>query len=420
MSRDGTGRSWVTLAVLLWGCSEDAPQDSAEAPASDAVVFYGDLEVTLDSYCLRCHQAGGGAPFDLSEYETAKAWALAMVGAIDGGRMPPPASDPDCHDYVDSELLVIPEAEKQRIRDWVANDMPAGDPADDLPISNNRYTLPEANLTVRIAAPYTPTYSDPDSLGNEYRCFTIDHGQDERFYITALHALIDKHEISHHMVMGKVPKDSTDAARGREPGGFDCSDEAAVATDGGFIHAWAPGQSPLRFNEGVGLSVSPGESFILQMHYYKGSESSAGLTDQPGYAFVTADTVATPAIVQTYGPTNFTIPAGDPEFTLTATQPAPQSGKIHAVFPHMHVLGTGYDIAVGDSCVSSGDYDFDNQMFYYFKEPILVEAGEEMSISCTWNNSTSNPDLILNPPQDIRFGERTDQEMCYAFMMVSL
>ena len=412
-------RSCAALLLLAAGCSGSTSQDTDGASPEDAVVFYGDLEVTLDSYCVRCHQAGGGAPFDLSEYESAQTWGLAMVAAIDAGRMPPPASDPGCHDYVDSELLVIPEDEKQRIRDWVASDMPEGNPEDDLPLSESRYTLPEANLTVQIAEPYTPTYADPDSLGNEYRCFTIDHGQSELFYITALHALIDKHEISHHMVMGKVDRDGEDAARGREPGGFDCSDEATIATEGGFIHAWAPGQSPLRFNEGVGLAVAPDESFILQMHYYRGSESNAGLTDQPGYAFVTTDTVATPAIVETYGPTSFTIPAGDPEFTLTDTQPVPQAGQIHAIFPHMHVLGTHYAVEVDGGCVAEGSYDFDNQMFYYFKEPIQVASGTEMSISCTWNNSTSNPDLILDPPEDIGFGERTDQEMCYAFMMVS-
>ena len=382
-------------------------------------MYYGDVQAVLDSYCLRCHREDAGAPFALSTYAEASAWGPAMVAAIDSGRMPPPASDPTCRDYVDSELLVLPDEAAQRIRDWVDAEMPAGDPADDLPPSTQRFVLDEADLTVRVSEPYTPTYDDPTGRGNEYRCFTLDHGRSALFYITALHALIDEHAISHHMVLGKIDKDGADAERGRAPGGFDCTDDSNIAIDGGFIHAWAPGQGPLRFGEGVGLPVSPDESFILQMHYYLGDDDDAGLADQPGYALVTAPSVTTPALMETYGPTDFTVPAGDESYTLTATAEVRQAGQVHAIFPHMHVLGTGYEMSVGESCVARGAFDFDNQMLYYLREPVQAEAGDVMSIACTWNNSASNPELIHSPPQDVSFGERTDQEMCYAFVMVS-
>ena len=70
--------------------------------------------------------------------------------------------------------------------------------------------------------------------------------------------------------------------------------------------------------------------------------------------------------------------------------------------------------------VASDRYDFDNQLTYMFDAPILLEEGTQFSLSCTWNNSTDNPNLLINPPVDIGYGERTDEEMCYAFTLISL
>jgi len=95
-----------------------------------------------------------------------------------------------------------------------------------------------------------------------------------------------------------------------------------------------------------------------------------------------------------------------------------------SMLPHMHAIGSGFDMSIstdsGDTCVVQSDgYDFDNQQNYIFKEPISLQNGDEVSWSCTWNNSTSNPDLIYDPPIDIRYGEGSDDEMCLFFGLIS-
>ena len=86
----------------------------------------------------------------------------------------------------------------------------------------------------------------------------------------------------------------------------------------------------------------------------------------------------------------------------------------------MHVLGTGYrvwrtDADGNEECIAASErYDFDNQPTYMLKEPVVVQPGEKFHVECTWNNSVSNPHLIHNPPIPIGFGERTDEEMCFA------
>ena len=99
--------------------------------------------------------------------------------------------------------------------------------------------------------------------------------------------------------------------------------------------------------------------------------------------------------------------------------------KIYGTFPHMHVLGTGYRIGrerdgAVDCLAESDAYDFNNQLTYMFEDPVVVTGGDTLSLECTWDNSAGNPNRIHDPPVDVTYGERTDQEMCFAFTLVSL
>ena len=90
----------------------------------------------------------------------------------------------------------------------------------------------------------------------------------------------------------------------------------------------------------------------------------------------------------------------------------------------MHVLGSGYRMTATvegeDVCIVESDkYDFDNQLMYQFKESVPFNAFETLKMECTWNNSPSNPELIHDPPIEIGYGERTDEEMCFSFILAA-
>jgi hypothetical protein len=51
--------------------------------------------------------------------------------------------------------------------------------------------------------------------------------------------------------------------------------------------------------------------------------------------------------------------------------------------------------------------------------PLHIAPGERIHYSCSWDNSAENPDQFFDPPRDIRYGERTDEEMCFGFTLVS-
>ena len=98
---------------------------------------------------------------------------------------------------------------------------------------------------------------------------------------------------------------------------------------------------------------------------------------------------------------------------------------IFGVFPHMHRLGTRYENWIehkdgSTTCLTSGEYDFNNQLTYQYPEPITLGVGDQIKWTCTWNNSASNPALQGSDPTTTYYGERTDEEMCYFFSLIAV
>jgi hypothetical protein len=96
------------------------------------------------------------------------------------------------------------------------------------------------------------------------------------------------------------------------------------------------------------------------------------------------------------------------------------------VTPHMHLLGRKMRVTAtfpdGRSVclVSVPDWDFHWQATYTYKTPIALPFGSRIDLSARYDNSTANPENPNNPPQDVRWGENTTDEMCIAFLGVTL
>ena len=135
------------------------------------------------------------------------------------------------------------------------------------------------------------------------------------------------------------------------------------------------------------------------------------LADQSGYAFNITDDVDERLLMAPLGIFGFAIPPGEDEYTHSDSYVLPVGLTVHSVFPHMHQMGRSYEVTVNDECLIRGDYDFDNQLPYTFRDPVKVEPDSRITVSCTWMNDTD---------ETVRYGERTDEEMCFAFAMLSL
>lgn len=389
-----------------------APDDTATGPT-----WYDDVQPLMAKHCTRCHHEGGLGPGDFTDPETVDLLASAMLLAMDEGRMPPAASDPDCRDYASSEVLTLPDDAKQTFRAWIDAGQRRGEPRAPDPAVEVSGELPSPDLVLQMAQPYTPTFSDAENPGNEYRCFVLDPAEAAGRNITAMAPVVGDDSLVHHIVLFSMPRD---AARPEwsGPEGFDCIDGGGPSFADGMIAAWAPGMLPIEFPAGAGMPISEDDVIVLQMHYFYGGPESEGRSDQSAYAFELADQVEDLVYMAPLGAHDFVIPAGAPEHRHSDSFTNDYFDfEVLGVFPHMHTLGTEYAARVehGDgssSCLVEGAYDFDNQVTYMFREPLTFAQGDRVEYECTWDNSSGT--------SAVRYGERTDEEMCYFFTLVRL
>ena len=91
------------------------------------------------------------------------------------------------------------------------------------------------------------------------------------------------------------------------------------------------------------------------------------------------------------------------------------------VTPHMHVLGRSIQ-AVAYSpdgkevpLIRIDDWDFYWQDSYTFEKLIELPAGTRIVVDCHFDNSSANPQNPNDPPQDVYWGDFSQDEMgiCY-------
>jgi hypothetical protein len=414
-------RAGVFAVVGLAACG--APAD--ERAAADPPTFWRDAEPVLAQHCVRCHDGAGIGPGDFRDPATAQGLAELMIQRIDAGEMPPPTSDPGCRDYQDSAGFAMEPAGRDVLAAWSAAGAPEGDPATAVQVTAPAVHLAAPDHVLSTAAPYAPDFVD----GNEYRCFVLDWDEANDLFLTGFEFEPDTVAMSHHAVLyldpsGQAGGNVTDAATQS----WRC--EASPDSSWYYLHSWAPGSAPIQMAPATGLKIPGGSSVVVQMHYFDGRDGA--VPDEPRYALTTTDSVTTEVYYGPVGPTDFVIPPGDPAYTdsdsysLRDIVDLPLTFTIWGGSAHMHVLGEAYDVRYRhedgtETCLLSGDYDFSNQLTYWFQEPAVIASdGGTLDVSCTWDNSVSNPDRIHANPQETRWGENTDEEMCYAFLYFSV
>ena len=98
--------------------------------------------------------------------------------------------------------------------------------------------------------------------------------------------------------------------------------------------------------------------------------------------------------------------------------------EVHAVYPHAHYLAKSME---GRATLPDGaerwliridDWDFNWQDVYRVREPYVLPAGTTLSMRFTYDNSAGNPRNPSDPPQRVRAGNRSSDEMAHLQLQV--
>ena len=428
----------VVLGAIVLGsaaCAQDAPQTQPDA--GPEITWHRDVRPLVAQHCEGCHSEGQVAPFTFNDWSTVEALAPSLVASVQDGSMPPFAFDPDCQQIIGDPRP--DDAAKAVFAAWRDAGFPQGDPADyQAPETSRAAALPEFDVQVLPSESFELDFRRID----DYRCMVSDAVFEEDTWVTGLDAILDNSELVHHLILYSVPGDQAEALRE-----LDAADEApGIACYDGYgfwmlpglsdVHFWVPGaetwyQDPQSAERMGGMLIEAGSILIIEGHFNSLATESDTVSDRSGFGLWTLEPGQTPddvlwwSEVSTY---SLDIPAGATDHTEEGTLSINRDVDLVAVSPHMHLLGTKLTSNLtrpdgSGACIAQVDpYDFDWQRAYMLAEPISLERGDVLDVTCTYDNSAENQPVIdgqQREPRDVSYGDRTIDEMCINGLLLS-
>ena len=116
------------------------------------------------------------------------------------------------------------------------------------------------------------------------------------------------------------------------------------------------------------------------------------------------------------------IPPFAPEHRESAAVTLPESGMLHAIYPHMHYRGSSirlnavYPDGNQKPLLSVPNYQFQWQNAYQLKNPIALPAGTKIQVDAIFDNSAKNP-INPDPAKEVGWGVLSSDEMLVAYLM---
>ncbi len=313
-----------------------------------------------------------------------------------------------------------------RIAKWVDNGAPQGNPAD-LPTPldfSGGWALGEPDLVLSYPEAYTPP-----ATGDMYRCFPMPTNVTSDRWVSAIDIKPGDPETVHHVIAYLDTTGESQSLDEHDPGpgytsfggpGFAVSNPAA-ATLGG----WAPGARPITLPDGIAYSLPANARVVLQVHYHPHHGNPKPDTTRIGIYYAKTKPSKRLYVVPLIN-TGFAIPPNDPAYHVGANYVAPVAVHLWVIAPHMHLLGRKMSVQAlfpsGETkcLINIDDWDFNWQGLYRYNEGIALPRGAWLSLDATYDNSSGNFRNPNVPPKPVYWGEQTTDEMCIAFLGVTL
>jgi hypothetical protein len=436
---------------------DDTDRTNPEMPNDDpvsasGVTWHKDIAPLMQRSCVGCHQAGGIAPFALSDYEEGKALAPLIAEAVSERSMPPWAAvgTEECEPRFDwKDDIRLSEEEIALVETWVNSGSPEGEAQAVVAEQTTSLTLKNSDVRLTIPTPVTVS-------GNrdKFVCFSIDPKLEEDAWLVATQVNPGNQAIVHH-VLTYLDTEGASAELAGGEGYYDCFGGPGV-DDAALLGAWAPGAVPLRTPDKVALQLPAGSRLIVNVHYHPsgaGEEVDADTSIDLEFTDDAPEYIAALELIGNFsgaeafggllpgdgdpatGP-EFRIPAGAKNHVeeMTFIVP-PQLPKLYvwAIGTHMHYVGRDMKIDIeraepGDEpkeecLLHTPQWDFNWQRGYLYDAALqdlpTVGPNDTLKLRCIYDNSMDNPfvrealaEQDLDAPRDVVLGEESLDEMC--------
>lgn len=374
----------------------------ARVPSVDEtseVTYCKQVARILNRRCVSCHRSGEIAPFALTTFEDASAWAETITEAVTDRRMPPWPADPEYGRF--SNDCSLAEDEKEILRRWAAAGAPEGDRTQLPPPPKfiDGWQLPKNPDKVFYIT--EEPFEVPAQGPVRYQYFHLDPGFTEDMWIQGLEVRPGNRAVVHHVMVIAHPKRAhqRNFARGDQ-----------------HLLSFVPGGVPLLLPPGLARRFPKNYEFLFEVHY---TPNGAVQKDRGRLGVIFADPKQVTHRVSWLSASNheFTIPPGVERHKVEADSPPMGKGvQLLRLYPHMHLRGkqfrfeARYPDGKSEILLDVPRYDFGWQLTYELAAPKPLPKGTVLHCTAYFDNSEQN----LNNPDPraiVRSGEQTWEEM---------
>jgi hypothetical protein len=403
----------LTAVILTAGgiyLITDSVRDSS-TPDGATVTFNRDIAPIVFRNCIVCHRPGELAPFSLLAYAEARERA-GLIAALTTSRfMPPWLPARGSVEFLGERGLS--DDEIALIRLWAEQGAVEGDPADlpALPVFTQGWQLGEPDLVLTMEEVFTVPAEGVDTFRN----FVLPIPVSTPRWVKAVELRPGNPRVVHHAVM-QVDRSRSSRRRDEEDAGpgFSGMDLAGSEAPGGQSLGWTPGKLPI-VDERLAWRVEPGSDMILQLHMLPSGKPEQvapkiGLyfTDQPP---------TEQAFSLLMRNDNIDIRAGDGDYVIEDSLTLPVAVEALGIYPHAHYLCKSIEAyaTLPDGrkqlLINIPKWDFHWQDDYRYSQPLHLPAGTRIHVRFVYDNTSANALNPHNPPQRVRFGNRSTDEM---------
>jgi hypothetical protein len=391
----------------------------AAMAASSNITFNKDVLPVLQKNCQECHRPGEVAPMSLLTYSEARPWAKALKAAVVTQKMPPWFADPQYGHFANDRRLSPEEVEI--ISAWADNGAPEGD-AKDKPAAITFPTGWKIKPDMVIEMP--EAFVIPAKGTVNYQFIRVKGNITEDLWVEAAEMRPSNPKVLHHGKVWVLPPGSKwmeDAVLGKPYEGVEARRNDQF--DGNdILGKFNPGLGAQSFDIGGSAKFIPkGSDFVFELHY---TASGQITSDISRVGIVLAKRPPTTRYYLSPGTPaalNLVIPAGDPNAEVVAESVVGvDSIKLAYIQPHMHLRAKDYELRLiyptGESQVAfKGKWDFDWQLGYDLKEPIVVPKGTRILTIVHYDNSANNK-FNPDPQKTVYWGPQNWDEMQSSFL----
>jgi hypothetical protein len=416
-----------SFRVVVWVCA------LSSVALAQGPTYSNEIARIYQAKCQTCHHDGDIAPFSLNNYDDAVTWASDTRGTIINGTMPPWKPVAGYGEFRDNTSLTADE--KQTILDWISNGTPEGDPSNlpDPVVYASDWPLGNPDLTLTVPQSFTPAVG-----GDVYRCFVLpDTGLTNDTYFSAIDVLPGNRQIVHHVILFADTTGTAAKLDGQDGSpGYSCFGGPGIPVNTTNIlqaldslsglGGWAPGTRAHFLPDGIGTLLPGGARVVMQVHYHPNGVTGPDQS-QIGLYFMQSQ-------IQKR---LYHIPVVNMDFKVAPNTvqdvtavfppiPLPLSAKAINIFPHMHLLGRKIKADLIDisgnvtPMIYEDNWDFNWQGAYTYTNAVPIPNYSKVRVTCTFDNTAANPKNPNDPLVTVGWGERTTDEMCLAFVGVTL